>query len=167
MHCSRRRLLRRRVEFHVCTINKSAHTKSLETYLMILVYKLAGFFPRGSRPEEHEKTAATRFHALWALTLSQTVQNVSFGSDVVLPTENLIKKWKGTVIMQSLEVTLCQTHWDKEAKRNRDGLNFQIDRWEMGEKAARESVSRFLEALSHWPYTRLLWIYKPEKKKRP
>ena len=26
-------------EFHVCTINKSAHTKkSLETYLMILVY---------------------------------------------------------------------------------------------------------------------------------
>ena len=27
VHCSRRRLLRRRVEFHVCTINKSAHTK--------------------------------------------------------------------------------------------------------------------------------------------
>ena len=27
-------------EFHVCTINKSAHTKSLETYLMILVYIL-------------------------------------------------------------------------------------------------------------------------------
>ena len=27
------------IEFHVCTINKSAHTKkSLETYLMILVY---------------------------------------------------------------------------------------------------------------------------------
>ena len=37
MHCSRRRLLRRELEFHVCTINKSAHTKSLETYLMILV----------------------------------------------------------------------------------------------------------------------------------
>ena len=37
VHCSRRRLLRRRLEFHVCTINKSAHTKSLETYLMILV----------------------------------------------------------------------------------------------------------------------------------
>ena len=37
VHCSRR-LLRRRLEFHVCTINKSAHTKkSLETYLMILV----------------------------------------------------------------------------------------------------------------------------------
>ena len=27
MHCSRRRLLRRGLEFHVCTINKSAHTK--------------------------------------------------------------------------------------------------------------------------------------------
>ena len=39
MQCSRRRLLRRELEFHVCTINKSAHTKkSLETYLMILVY---------------------------------------------------------------------------------------------------------------------------------
>ena len=32
------------IEFHVCTINKSAHTKkSLETYLMILVYVLKGF----------------------------------------------------------------------------------------------------------------------------
>ena len=30
--------LRRRLEFHVCTVNKSAHTKkSLQTYLMILV----------------------------------------------------------------------------------------------------------------------------------
>ena len=38
VHCSRRRLLGRGVEFHVCTINKSAYTKkSLETYLMILV----------------------------------------------------------------------------------------------------------------------------------
>ena len=26
VHCSRRRLLRRELEFHVCTINKSAHT---------------------------------------------------------------------------------------------------------------------------------------------
>ena len=37
VHCSRRRLLRSGLEFHVCTINKSGHTKSLETYLMILV----------------------------------------------------------------------------------------------------------------------------------
>ena len=37
----RRRLLGRGLEFHVCTINKSAHAKkSLETYLMILVYVL-------------------------------------------------------------------------------------------------------------------------------
>ena len=27
VHCSRRRLLRRGLNFHVCTINKSAHTK--------------------------------------------------------------------------------------------------------------------------------------------
>ena len=39
MHCSWKGLLRRGLEFHMCTINKSAHTKikSLETYLMILV----------------------------------------------------------------------------------------------------------------------------------
>ena len=43
MHCNQRRLLRRGLEFHVCTINKSAHTKkSLETYLMILVYPTSG-----------------------------------------------------------------------------------------------------------------------------
>ena len=39
MYCSRRRLLRRGLEFHVCTLNKSGHTKkSLETYLMSLVH---------------------------------------------------------------------------------------------------------------------------------
>ena len=39
VHCSKRRLLRKRLEFHLCTINKSAHMKkSLETYLMILVF---------------------------------------------------------------------------------------------------------------------------------
>ena len=33
VHCSRRRLFRRGLEFHMCTINKSAHTKkNLETY---------------------------------------------------------------------------------------------------------------------------------------
>ena len=29
VHCSRRRLLRRGLEFHVCTINKSAHPKNV------------------------------------------------------------------------------------------------------------------------------------------
>ena len=29
VHCSRRRLLRRGLEFHVCTINKSAYTKKV------------------------------------------------------------------------------------------------------------------------------------------
>ena len=36
VHFSRRRLLGRGLEFHVCTINKSAHTKkSVETYSLI------------------------------------------------------------------------------------------------------------------------------------
>ena len=39
VHCSRRRLFRSGLDFHLCTINKSAHTKkSLETYLMINVF---------------------------------------------------------------------------------------------------------------------------------
>ena len=38
VHCSQRRLLQRGQEFHVCTINKK-YEKSLETYLMILIYK--------------------------------------------------------------------------------------------------------------------------------
>ena len=38
VHCNRRRLLQKGLEFHVCTINESVYTKkSLETYLMILV----------------------------------------------------------------------------------------------------------------------------------
>ena len=39
VHCSQRRLLRRGLEFHVCTINKMApYEKILETYFMILSY---------------------------------------------------------------------------------------------------------------------------------
>ena len=39
VHCSLRGLLRRGLEFHVSTINKSAHTKkSLETYCVLLVF---------------------------------------------------------------------------------------------------------------------------------
>ena len=45
VHCSWRRLLRRWLEFHVCTINKSAHTKKsgnlfneLRIYIYIYIY---------------------------------------------------------------------------------------------------------------------------------
>ena len=39
VHCSRRRLLRRGLEFHVCDINTSIHMKkSLETYRIHLAY---------------------------------------------------------------------------------------------------------------------------------
>ena len=33
VHCSRRRLLRRGLEFHVCTINKRAHTKKVWKFI--------------------------------------------------------------------------------------------------------------------------------------
>ena len=34
VHCSRRRLLRRGLEFHVCTINQSAHTKKVRKLIV-------------------------------------------------------------------------------------------------------------------------------------
>ena len=38
MHCSRRRLPRRVLEFHVCTINKSAHTKKVRKLIVCTSY---------------------------------------------------------------------------------------------------------------------------------
>ena len=38
MHCNRRRLLRRGLEFHVCTINKSAHTKKVSKLIVCTSY---------------------------------------------------------------------------------------------------------------------------------
>ena len=38
VHCSRRRLLRRGLEFHVCTINKSAHTKKVWKLIVCASY---------------------------------------------------------------------------------------------------------------------------------
>ena len=47
VQCSRKRLLQRGLEFHVFSINKSAYTKkSLETYLMILIFILPATYFR-------------------------------------------------------------------------------------------------------------------------
>ena len=66
VHCSWRRLLRRGLEFHVCTINKSPHTKkSLETYLMILVFS---FFYMHTQPlgdQRSTKYVFVLFLFLW------------------------------------------------------------------------------------------------------
>ena len=39
VHCSQRRLLRRGLEFHVCTINKGAHTKKVLKLIVCTSYK--------------------------------------------------------------------------------------------------------------------------------
>ena len=45
VHCSRRRLLGRGLEFHACTINKSAQTKKVwKTYLIILMWHNVNIF---------------------------------------------------------------------------------------------------------------------------
>ena len=38
VHCSQRRLLWRGLEFHVCTINKSAHTKKVWKLIVCTIY---------------------------------------------------------------------------------------------------------------------------------
>ena len=38
VHCSRRRLFRRDLEFHVCTINKSAYTKKVLKLMVCTIY---------------------------------------------------------------------------------------------------------------------------------
>ena len=43
VHCSRMRLLRRGLEFHVCTINKSAHTKKVWKLIICPSYDLPKF----------------------------------------------------------------------------------------------------------------------------
>ena len=63
VHCSRRRLLGRGLEFHVCTINKSAHTKkSLETYRMHLVILPAN---RWRKQKTNEQLIAKETNLLW------------------------------------------------------------------------------------------------------
>ena len=76
-----------------------------------------------------------------------------FGHDAVLLIENFIKKRRENEIMQCLDVALCRTCRDKEAKQNRDER----------ERTACKSVSSFPEALSFWPFTRLPWVKKAKK----
>ena len=40
VHCSRRRLLQRGLKFHVCTINKSAHTKKVRKLIVCTSYSV-------------------------------------------------------------------------------------------------------------------------------
>ena len=66
VHCSRRRLLWRGLEFNVCTINKSAHTKkSLETYLKILVSSSSS-----SHADSMESSDSLAIHPYWPSLLA-------------------------------------------------------------------------------------------------
>ena len=77
VHCSRSRLrlLRRGLEFHVCTINKSAHTKKvLETYLMILVIFRLILFRRAKLNwnERYNKAINFFFFFFFSLSIEQS-----------------------------------------------------------------------------------------------
>ena len=74
VHCSQRRLLRRGLEFHVCTINKSApYENSVETYLMTL---------------EQEKKAWVFSMSFWRLEVFRDIKAE------VLFIPNLKSKWR-------------------------------------------------------------------------
>ena len=76
VHCSRRRLLQRGLEFHVCTINKSAHTKKVwkliqwslcvYIYIYIYIYIRSMWFKR--------KFFICNFYFLRALVSSSSIQ---------------------------------------------------------------------------------------------
>ena len=62
VHCNWRRLLRKGLEFHVCTIKKCAHTKKTpETYRMDLVYVFCDFFNLRNKPDIHGTKVAIQF----------------------------------------------------------------------------------------------------------
>ena len=58
VHCSRRRLLRRGLEFHVCTINKSAHTKKV--WQLIVCTSIDWFIDFNAMSNHH-----VLLYALW------------------------------------------------------------------------------------------------------
>ena len=77
--------------------------------------------------QETNRRQQLDFKTLWGLTLRQTIHrgevvkailHVFFGRDVVLLTDNIIKKWRETEMMWLQEVALCQTCEDKDSKRN-------------------------------------------------
>ena len=79
VYCSRRRLLRRGLEFHVCTINKSAHTKNcLETYSAIIYIYIWKQQPKLNRI--NFQTSANVFKCLWLLR--QFIEPISKSSKV-------------------------------------------------------------------------------------
>ena len=58
VRCSRRRLLRRGLEFHVCTINKSAHTKKVWKLIVCTSYLTHNLGLRGSDLSESGPNSA-------------------------------------------------------------------------------------------------------------
>ena len=113
VYCNRRILLWRGLEFHVCTMNKSVHTKkSLETYLMILVCYAnvpKDLFLRGTNSKCAEVIENTitwllcpiRFPKLFNLPMPFYV---CFGNKWVLDTYY-------SLFVCSLRIWLCRLHF--------------------------------------------------------
>ena len=81
MHCSWRRLLRRGLEFHVCTINKSAHTK------------MSGNLsndPRNYSPSKISSTTCPLYLINWAFIFC--TENILVASVAFWPSSKRVKQ---------------------------------------------------------------------------
>ena len=115
MHCSWRRLLRRGLEFHVCTINKSAHTKSLETYWLILVYIYIYIkVNMDSKSDSMKKAEKQNIPNRWIYCDVKTTSNVSVSITFIrtLISEELFPHWWTLV-----EITGANKMYTKKKKK--------------------------------------------------
>ena len=93
------------------------------------IHKIQGISPEKERAPQRECKLTTRFVSLRDLALCKTAQSGEaekshIASLDVIYSTTLWKKRKKTEIIQDLEIPLCQTCGDKEAKRNWDNMIF-------------------------------------------
>ena len=107
------------------------------------ILEMTGFVPHRGRPTTDKQKA---FHTFWALTLCQTTQSREAEKNIlhVVLHERRKMKW----IMQHLEVTLYQTHQDKEMNRNQDETSVQ---W------MRDGL---VQELKKWKITEIIWYLR-------
>ena len=71
MQCSRRRLLQRRLEFHVCTINKSPHTKKVWELIVCSSYLTVAYYLK-NKPNHPLQSLYFFIFVIFSCTLTDT-----------------------------------------------------------------------------------------------
>ena len=85
-----RRLLRRGLEFHVCTINKSGHSKkSRQTYLRILVID--------EKPENYHDKRKKKTLMMWKILIRQIKEEIYMYIYIIYVTNYFLTKRKDVI----------------------------------------------------------------------